>query len=373
MKTRITELFKIKYPIILPGMSWISVPELVAAVCNAGGIGYLATGPLSPEQTRASIRKIRELTDKPFGVGATLIMPGARENAEIALQEKVPVINISLGKGEDIIKRVHAYGGKVITTVTTLQHALAEEKAGADALQVTGHEAAAHGSLVTTFVLVPAIVDAVKIPVVAIGGIGDGRGMAAALALGAEGIGMGTRLSMSRESPVNRKTLDAQIEGGIEDTIYSNRFDGLNCRVLKTPAAEKAIRRGRNLPKGLIASFAIAKSLDLSWIGLATSILSGKGKEKSDSAPAPAGAKKKKKSMMQGLLQGPKMGMNLAHMAAAYVAIQKATQEGDLDNGVQLVGQVQGIIHDLPPVDAIIKRTVKEAQEIGKKINLKMK
>jgi enoyl-[acyl-carrier protein] reductase II len=179
-------------------MSWISVPELVAAVCNAGGIGYLATGPLSPDKTKESIARIRKLTDKPFGVGITLLFPGARENAEVAIAEKVPVVNISLGKGLDIIQRVHAYGGKVIATVTTIQHALAAEKSGADALQVTGHEAAAHGSQVGTLVLVPAIIDAVKIPVVAIGGIADGRGMAAALALGAEGVGMGTRLSMTK-------------------------------------------------------------------------------------------------------------------------------------------------------------------------------
>ena len=230
MKTKITELFGIKYPIILPGMSWISVPELVAAVCNAGGIGYLATGPLSPKETRESLKRIRELTDKPFGVGITLMMPGSRENAEVALEEKVPVINISLGKGEDIIKRAHEYGGKVITTVTTEKHALAAEKSGSDALQVTGHEAAAHGSLVTTFVLIPAIVDIVKIPVVAIGGIGDGRGMAAALSLGAEGIGMGTRLSLTKESPVHQNTKQAELNANILDTIYSDRFDSLNCR-----------------------------------------------------------------------------------------------------------------------------------------------
>ncbi len=116
MKTRITTLFKIKYPILLPGMSWISTPELVAAVCNAGGLGILATGPLSAEETRSAIRKIRSLTDKPFGAGATLLMPGARENAEVMLEEKVPVINFSLGKGDWIIKRAHGYGGKVIAS-----------------------------------------------------------------------------------------------------------------------------------------------------------------------------------------------------------------------------------------------------------------
>ena len=157
MKTKITELFGIKYPIILPGMSWISTPELVAAVCNAGGIGWLATGPLSTDQTRASIKRIRELTDKPFGAGATLLMPGARENAEVILEEQVPVINVSLGKPDDIVKRVHDYGGKVIQTVIGAKHALSAVKGGVDALQVTGYEAAAHGGKVANLCLIPSI------------------------------------------------------------------------------------------------------------------------------------------------------------------------------------------------------------------------
>jgi len=375
MKTKITELFGIKYPVILPGMSWISVPELVAAVSNAGGIGYLATGPLSPAKTRESIRRIRELTDKPFGVGATLLMPGAYENALVAIEEKVPVLNISLGKGEALIKKVHAYGGKVISTVTTVDHALAAQKSGADALQVTGYEAAAHGSQITTLVLVPTIVDAVKIPVVAIGGIADGRGMAAAFALGAEGVGMGTRLSVTKESPVHQLAMQKQIELGAEDTIYSNRFDALYCRILKTPSGEKAVKQGRNLAKGLAASFDIAKSLDLSWMKLATSILGGSKNDKAekprdaqpktDSAPK---QKKEKTSFFQKMMKGPQTGMNLAHMAQAYVAIKKATEEGDFKDGVYLSGQVQGIIHDIPTVAEVINRTVDEFVKIQKSL-----
>ena len=378
MKTKITELFGIKYPIILPGMSWISVPELVAAVCNAGGIGYLATGPLSPAKTRESIRRIRELTDKPFGVGATLLMPGAYENALIAIEEKVPVLNISLGKGEELIKKVHAYGGKVISTVTTVEHALAAQKSRADALQATGHEAAAHGSHVTTLVLVPAIVDAVKIPVVAIGGIADGRGMAAAFALGAEGVGMGTRLSITKESPVHHYAKQKQLECGIEDTIYSNRFNALYCRILKTPSAEKAIKQGRNLSKGLAASFAIAKALDLSWMKLATSTLAGSKKDKSAKPISPeqksdSGQKQKKQeSLFKKLMKGPQTGMNLAHMAQAYVTIKKATEEGNLDQGVYVSGQVQGIIHDIPTVAEVINRTIEEFIKIQKDMAAKI-
>jgi len=266
---------------------------------------------------------------------------------------------------------VHAYGGKVISTVTTVEHALAAQTSGADALQVTGYEAAAHGSQVTTLVLVPAIVDAVKIPVVAIGGIADGRGMAAAFALGAEGVGMGTRLSMTRESPVHQFAKEKQLELGTEDTIYSNRFDALYCRIMKTPSAEKAVKDGRNLMKGLMASFDIAKSLDLSWIKLATSILSGSkdksGKPPSSEAKANSGQKSKKQgSLFKKMMNGPEMGMNLAHMAQAYVSIKKATEEGDLKDGVYLSGQVQGIIHDIPTVAEVINRTVEEFTKIQK-------
>ena len=219
-------------------------------------------------------------------------------------------------------------------------------------------------------VLVPAIVDAVKIPVVAIGGIADGRGMSAAFALGAEGVGMGTRLSITKESPVHEFCKQKQLELGIEDTIYSNRFDALYCRILRTPSAEKAVKRGRNLTKGFMASFAITKSLDLSWMKLATTIFSG-SKEKKTEKPQSSDQKtgpttKPKTSLASKMLKGPQMGMNLAHMAQAYVAIQKATEDGDLEKGVYLSGQVQGIIHDVPTVAELINRTVEECIKIQK-------
>lgn len=344
MKTEITKLFGIKYPIILPGMSWISVPELVAAVSNAGGLGILATGPLTREETRASIKRIRELTKKPFGIGCTLLMPGARENAEIALEEKVPVINISLGKGDDIMKPCHAYGGKVISTVTTVKHAIAAEKAGADALQVTGHEAAAHGGMVTSLVLVPAIKKAVKIPIISIGGYCDGKGLIAALSLGADGIGMGSRLSVTKESPVHDLTKKATIEMTEQDTLYSNRFDGLYCRVLDTKSARKAIRRGMSLPRAFFASFSGAKQVGVPWIKLAIGTI----------------------------MRGPKIMFQLAHFVTSVALIKYATEDGDLKKGVHLIGQVQGLIDDIPSVKEVIDRTVKEAQIILSSLSKKI-
>ncbi len=165
MKTRITELFGIQYPVLLPGMSWISVPKLVAAVSNAGGLGILATGPLDTEQTRKAIREIRSLTDKPFGANATLLFPGAAQNARVLLEEKVPVINFSLGKGDWLVKAAHAYGGKVMATVVNSRHGRSAQRYGIDAVLVTGHEAAAHGDTVTSLVLVPSLADTLNVQV----------------------------------------------------------------------------------------------------------------------------------------------------------------------------------------------------------------
>ena len=337
MKTRITDMFGIKYPIILPGMSWISVPELVSAVSNAGGLGILATGPLSTEETRTSIQMIRKITDKPFGAGITILMPGARENAEIVIEEKVPVVIFSLGKDKKLFQRIHDYGGKVVCTVTTAKHAHAAIEAGADALSVVGYEAAGHGSPVSTFVLTPSIVDEVKVPVIAGGGIGDARGLIAALALGADAVYMGTRLSITKESPVHANSKNLTLKHGMEDTIYSDRFDGLLCRVLKTPQSEKSIRRGMSFPRAFLASLKISHKLKMPWI----KVLIG--------------------SLLKG---GPGLLMKLAHFVLAVEAIEKMTLGGDTKNGVQLTGQVQGIIHDVPTVSELIERIVNETGEI---------
>jgi Nitronate monooxygenase len=182
--TRITKLLQCDYPIILPGMSWISTPELVAAVSNAGGIGILATGPLNSKETYQSIQTIRSLL-RPhpmtgqlpnFGIGATLLMPGATENAQIALQEQVPIINVSLGKPDWIAKEVHSYGGYLISTITNVKHAEAAIHCGADALLITGHEAAAHGGDVTSTVLIPVIRHHFpNVPLIAAGGFATVR------------------------------------------------------------------------------------------------------------------------------------------------------------------------------------------------------
>ena len=170
MKTRMTELLGIKHPIMIAGMSFVADdPKLVAAVSNAGGLGLLATAQFTPERTREAVKEVRALTDKPFGANVTLQFAYARENAEVCIEEKVPALNWSLGKADWLIKAVHEYGGKALGTVVMTKHALRAEQDGADAIIVTGHEAAAHGGDVTSMVLIPALASRVKIPVIAAG------------------------------------------------------------------------------------------------------------------------------------------------------------------------------------------------------------
>ncbi|MDF1761988.1 MAG: nitronate monooxygenase, partial [Oleibacter sp.] len=338
MKTRITELFGIDVPLLLPGMSWISTPQLVAAVSNAGGLGILASGPLTAEDTRNAIREIRTLTDKPFGVGVTLLMPGAKENAEVALEEKVPVINFSLGKGDWLVKRAHEYGGKVIATVVSEKHAKSAESIGADALLVTGHEAAAHGGAVTSLVLIPSIASKVSIPVIATGGFADGRGLMAALSLGAEGVAMGSRFATSADSPLHHSVKETVVSKSEQDTIYSNNFDGLWARVMKTPRSVKETRKPMNIILAAIEASKAAKMV-----------------------------KQPLWKIMMGMLVALDKIKLLAYFGASVPRLKAATIDGDLNEGVQFIGQTQGLIEDIPTVQELVDRIVKEAAELHEK------
>ncbi|MEN6360978.1 MAG: nitronate monooxygenase [Smithella sp.] len=341
MKTRITEMVGIKYPIVLSGMSWISTPKMVAAVSNAGGLGILATGPLNSGQTKEAIREIRKLTDKPFGANASLMFPGAVENAKVLLQEKVPVINFALGKGDWIVKEAHKYGGKVFATVVNVKHAKRAQDFGTDAVIATGQEAAAHGEDVTSLVLIPHLAENLKIPVIAAGGFADGRGIAAALALGAEGVAMGTRLMTTKESPLHENYKKLTQEKDVYDTLFSKRFDGILCRVMKTDAAKKAIKSGLNWPAAFFNSQDIARQMNLPYVKLFFGVLAS----------------------------GYSSAKQLAYLANAFKAIRIATEDGDSKTGVLPVGQSQGLIHDVPTIAELFERIVKEAKAAQAKVN----
>lgn len=338
--TRLTNLLKCNHPILLPGMSWISTPPLVSAVSNAGGCGILATGPLSPSETRVSIQQIRtklNLDTNPFGVGITLLMPGASENLKIAVEEKVPVINISLGKPpSDVVDQVHSYGGKIISTVTQVKHGEQALNAGADALMVTGHEAAAHGGAVTSLVLIPSLVQQFPTtPIIAAGGFATGSGLLAALSLGADGVAMGTRLAITKESPLHshvKQTL-AHPDQTVFDTIYGRNFDGIPARVLSTPKAQQQMKSPPKFPTIFYRAFQAAIKLNIPlW------------------------------RVIPGLIQQWDKMYTIAQFGAATQALEAATISGDLDkNGVQFVGQCMGLIQNEPLVQDLIQQIIQDA------------
>ncbi len=348
MKTRITELFGIKHPIMLAGASWLTEPKLVSAVSNAGGLGILAIGPLNPEEVRKAIREIKERTDKPFGIEQSLIHPRAAENLEVAFEEKVPIINYALGRPW-FIERVHEYGGKVIGTVALVRHAIRAQELGVDALSVTGFEAAAHGAEPTSMVLIPLVASAVKIPFVAAGGFFDGRGLAAALALGADAISMGTRFGVTKECILHENVKQAFIKATDLDTIYSERFDGMGGRALKSRGAE-AIARGKGslLIKRLSGVFHVKKMLGLSWWDI---IRYGLTKRTYDIGS-------------EGTITIWQQLIGSFSFAGAIIGQKKAIYDGDLDLGFTFAGQSMGGIHDIPSVQELVERMVAEAEGI---------
>jgi len=314
-------------------MSWISTPPLVAAVSNAGGLGILATGPLTADETRESIREIRRRTDKPFGVGATLLMPGAAENARVGLEEQVPVLNVSLGRADWIREGLDEYDGKLLATVTNRKHARAAMEAGADALMATGHEAAAHGGDVTSLVLVPALAQEFPgTPLVAAGGFATGRGLNAALSLGADAVAMGSRMAVTQESPLATTMKDAIVGSTEADTIYGANFDGIPARVLQTPTAQKLMESRPWFPVVAARAFSAARTMGIPlW------------------------------KVLPGLLTRFDQMFAVAQFGAATTAIRAATVHGDASAGVQFVGQCQGMIRDVPSVEDLVERILDEA------------
>ena len=340
-QTRLTRLLGIQHPIVLPGMTYVAVPRLVGAVSAAGGLGILASGALSPDECRRDIEQIRAITDRPFGVGFSLALPGAIDCVDVALQARVPVLNISMGKGDWVIERAHAYGGKVIATVSNEKHARSAIDSGVDGLIVTGHEAAAHGGHVTSMVLIPAVRDMCDLPIIAAGGVADGRGLLAALALGADAVAMGTRFATSLESPLHANTKQLVIDKPAEDTIYSRNFDTYPCRVMKTPGGKRYTARPLSPPVALKRSLQAAWEMDQPMLGLARDALS----------------------------HGTVQAVRTAYFGAATLAMRKAMHDGNHEDGVQLIGQSQGLVHDVVSVAEIVARVMAQAQSVLRDLN----
>ncbi|WP_055667983.1 enoyl-[acyl-carrier-protein] reductase FabK [Desnuesiella massiliensis] len=236
---KLSSMLNIEYPIIQGGMAWIADSSLAAAVSNAGGLGLIAGANAPVEWVREQIRKTKELTDKPFGVNIMLLSSNADELAKLVCEEGVKVVTTGAGNPGKYIDMWKSHGIKVIPVVPSVALAIRMERCGADAVVVEGCEAGGHIGELTTMALVPQVVDAVNIPVIAAGGIGDGRGVAAALMLGAEGIQVGTRFLVAKECTVHQNYKDKVIKSKDIDSVVTGRATGHPVRVIRNKLARQ--------------------------------------------------------------------------------------------------------------------------------------
>ena len=231
--TRISRILNIQYPILQGGMAWVATHKLAAAVSNAGGLGIIASGSLPGDVIREEIRKLKEETDKPFGVNIMLMSPYAEDIVDIICEEGVPVVTTGAGNPGIYIPKLKEHNVKIIPVVPTVSLAKRLERQGADAIIVEGTEAGGHIGEITTMALVPQVADAVNIPVIAAGGIADGRGFVAALALGAEGVQMGTRFVCSTDADIHDNYKEMITKAKDRDALVAGRSTGHPIRVLK--------------------------------------------------------------------------------------------------------------------------------------------
>lgn len=287
MKTELTELLKIEYPVIQGGMAWVAEYHLASAVSNAGGLGLIGAANAPADWVRDQVRKMQELTKKPFGVNIMLMSPFADEVAKVMVEEKVPVVTTGAGNPEKYLNMWKEAGIKVIPVVASVAMAKRMERAGADAVVAEGCEAGGHIGETTTMVLVPQIADAVQIPVIAAGGIGDGRGVAAAFMLGAKGVQMGTHFVVTKESQVHENYKDRIIGAKDIDSRVTGRTTGHPVRALRNDMTKKYIELEN---KG--ASFEELEELTLG--GLRKAVVEGDVKNGSVMAGQIAGMVKEK-------------------------------------------------------------------------------
>lgn len=242
METRVSKMLGTVYPVIQGGMAWVAEHHLAAAVSNAGGLGIIAAGGAPTEVVRQEIRELKKLTDKPFGVNIMLMNPNAEELAKMLVEENVPIVTTGAGSPEPFMKMWKEAGMKVIPVVASVALAKRMEKYGADAVVAEGSEAGGHIGELTTMVLVPQVVDAVSIPVIAAGGVADGRGMAAAMMLGAEGVQVGTRFVASKECICHENFKKKITSAKDIDTVVTGRSTGHPIRVLRNQMSREYLK-----------------------------------------------------------------------------------------------------------------------------------
>ena len=306
MKTRVTELLGIEKPIIQGGMAWVAESHLAAAVSNAGGFGLIGAANAPADVVRNYIHEARELTDKPFGVNIMLMSPFAEDIAQLVTEEKIAAVTTGAGNPEKYMAQWKAAGIKVIPVIASVALAKRMERVGADAVVAEGTESGGHIGQATTMTLVPQVVDAVQIPVIAAGGIGDGRGMAAAFMLGAEAVQMGTRFCVADECVIHDKYKDRILKAKYIDSEVTGRSHGHPVRGLRNKMTREYLK--------LEAEGASFEQLENLTLG----------------------------------------------------GLRKAVVEGDTDNGSVLAGQIAGMITKRQSCQEIVDEVMDQAERLLK-------
>lgn len=305
MKSAITQLLGIQYPIFQGGMAWIAESTLAAAVSNAGGLGIIAGGSAPIDYLREQIRRCKSLTDKPFGVNIMLMSPNAQELAQLVIDEKVPVVTTGAGNPGKFMATWKEAGVKVIPVVPSVALAVRMERAGADAVIAEGTESGGHIGENTTMCLVPQVVDAVSIPVIAAGGIADGRGVAASFMLGAQGVQVGTRFLAADECQIHPTYKELVVKAKDTDSVVTGRYTGHPCRNVRTKFTKK--------------------------------LASGE----------------KDGSLTPDEFEQLTLG-----------SLRKAVQDGNLEEGSFLCGAIAGMINDIKPAKEIIEEMFAQADKL---------
>ena len=341
LRTPLCELLGIRYPIVQTGMGWVAGPRLTSATSEAGGLGILASATMDFEQLRAAVAEVKGRTDKPFGVNVRADAPDARDRIELLIDEGVKVASFAQAPKPDLIARLKEGGVLVMPSVGARRHAEKVAEWGVDAVLVQGGEGGGHTGPVPTTLLLPQVVDAVDIPVVAAGGFFDGRGLVAALAYGAVGIAMGTRFLLTAESRVPDNVKDEYLGRAVTDTVVTRQVDGQPHRVLRTPLVERLERTGAlgSLPRAVRNALTFKQE---SGTSLGDMVSEGRAMRKSQ-----------------------ELSWSQVVMAAnTPVLIKRALVEGRTDLGVLPTGQVVGVIDDLPTVAELLERIMAEAEKV---------
>lgn len=340
LRTPLTELTGVRHPVVQTGMGWVSGPRLVTGTAEAGGLGILASATMTYDELDRAIVEVKERTDQPFGVNLRADASDAPDRCELLIRHGVKVASFALAPKPDLIARLKDAGIVVIPSVGAARHAEKVAGWGADAVMVQGGEGGGHTGSVPTTLLLPTVLDAVDIPVIAAGGFFDGRGLAAALSYGAAGVGMGTRFLLTRDSAVPDAVKQLYLSHGLDGTVVTDKVDGMPHRMLRTDLVEELQESSalRRLGPTARRTLEFKQQSGMTWRSL----------------------------LRDGREMRRAQGRSLAQTALAAntpMMLKAGLVEGDTSAGVLASGQVVGVIDDLPSCEELIDRIVTDAAE----------